>query len=177
MAEITGDGDGFLPEVSNGRVVDFQAMSTLILAPNPTPLTISGSFREGKSSSQRRTSVRPSMDVDDFLNLFHGSNPVHVELNCLENEVRDMDRELREAQAKIKALKLSARLREKAVEELTEEVLKVEEKLKLSEYLLESKNLEIKKINDEKKASWQLNLPLTQNLEEGFLKKASSWKQ
>ena len=52
---------GFFPEVSNGRVVDFQAMSTLILASNPTPLTISGSFREGKSSSQWRTLVRPSM--------------------------------------------------------------------------------------------------------------------
>ncbi|KAG6599918.1 Microtubule-associated protein 70-1, partial [Cucurbita argyrosperma subsp. sororia] len=153
MAEISGDGDGFLPEVSNGRAVDSLATSTPISAPNPTPLTVSGSFREGKSSSRRRTSVRPSMDADDFLNLFHGSDPVKVELNRLENEVRDKDRELGEAQAKIKALKLSERLREKAVEELTEELSKAEEKLKLTESLLESKNLEIKKINDEKKAS------------------------
>ncbi|XP_071707788.1 microtubule-associated protein 70-1-like isoform X2 [Rutidosis leptorrhynchoides] len=36
---------------------------------------------------------------------------------------------------------------------LTEELSKVDEKLKLTESLLESKNLEIKKINDEKKAS------------------------
>ncbi|XP_023545101.1 microtubule-associated protein 70-1-like isoform X1 [Cucurbita pepo subsp. pepo] len=180
MAEISGDGGGFLPEVSNGRAVDSQATPTPIPAPNPTSLTVSGSFKEGKSSSRRRTSVRPSMDADDFFNLFPGSDPVKLELNRLENEVRDKDRELGEAQAKIKALKLSERLREKAVEELTEELSKAEEKLKLTESLLESKvftepfffnllytfwliscnlscnilqNLEIKKINDEKKAS------------------------
>lgn len=153
MAEISGDGGGFLPEVNNGRGLDSQATPTPVTAPNPTPLTVSGSFKEGKSSSRRRTSVRPSMDADDFLNLLHGSDPVKVELNRLENEVRDKDRELGEAQAKIKALKLSERLREKAVEELTEELSRAEEKLKLTESLLESKNLEIKKINDEKKAS------------------------
>ncbi|XVF49855.1 hypothetical protein PTKIN_Ptkin04bG0049600 [Pterospermum kingtungense] len=63
------------------------------------------------------------------------------------------DRELGEAQAEIKALRMSERLRQKAVEELTDELSKMEEKLKLTESLLESKNLEIKKINDEKKAS------------------------
>ncbi|GAB4828705.1 hypothetical protein Ancab_018370 [Ancistrocladus abbreviatus] len=121
--------------------------------PTPPPLTASASFKEGKSSSRRRASRRPSFDSDDFINLLHGSDPVKVELNRLENEARDKERELAEAQAEIKALKLSERLREKAVEELTEELAKVEEKLKLTENLLESKNLEIKKINDEKKAS------------------------
>ncbi|KAH7656035.1 Microtubule-associated protein 70 [Dioscorea alata] len=106
-----------------------------------------------RSASRRRTSVRSSLDADDFINLLHGSDPVKVELNRLENEVRDKDRELGEAQAEIKALKLSERAREKAVEELTEELAKVDEKLKLTESLLESKNLEIKRINDEKKAS------------------------
>ena len=88
MAEISGDGGGFLPEVSNGRAVDSQATPTPIPAPNPTSLTVSGSFKEGKSSSRRRTSVRPSMDADDFFNLFPGSDPVKLELNRLENEVR-----------------------------------------------------------------------------------------
>ncbi|XP_071701671.1 microtubule-associated protein 70-2-like [Rutidosis leptorrhynchoides] len=87
------------------------------------------------------------------MNMLHGSDPVKVELNRLENEVRNKDRELNEAQAEIKALKLSERLREKAVEELTEELSKVDEKLKLTESLLDTKTLEIKKINDEKKAS------------------------
>ncbi|KAE9597532.1 hypothetical protein Lal_00029836 [Lupinus albus] len=118
----------------------------------PAPFTVSGSFKEGKSSSRRRA-MRPSLDADEFMNLFHGSDPVKVELNRLENEVKDKDRELSEAHAEIKALKLSERLREKAVEELTEELSKVDEKLKLTESLLESKNLEIKKTNDEKKAS------------------------
>ncbi|RYR17774.1 hypothetical protein Ahy_B03g062457 isoform A [Arachis hypogaea] len=122
-------------------------------AVTPAPLTVSASFKEGKSSSRRRASMRPSLDADEFMNLLHGSDPVKVELNRLENEVRDKDRELSESQAEIKALRLSERLREKAVEELTEELSKVEGKLKLTESLLESKNLEIKKINDEKKAS------------------------
>ena len=153
MAKIFCNGDGFLPEVSNGQVVDFRATSMLISPSNSMSLMISGSFREGKISSQRRTLVRPRMDIDDVLYLFHGLDSVKVELNRLENEVRDKDRELNEAQAKIKALKLSEWLREKAVEELTEELSKAEEKLKLIESLLENKNLEIKEINDEKNAS------------------------
>ncbi|XP_061351219.1 microtubule-associated protein 70-2-like isoform X2 [Gastrolobium bilobum] len=147
MAEVSGDG-GVEATVAT-----------------PPSFTVSGSFKEGKSSSRRRApSMRPSLDADEFMNLLHGSDPVKVELNRLENEVRDKDRELSEAQAEIKALKFSERLREKAVEELTEELSKVEGKLKLTESLLESKvllgascnlrqNLEIKKINDEKKAS------------------------
>ncbi|KAF8398946.1 hypothetical protein HHK36_014811 [Tetracentron sinense] len=156
MAYLSGDGEGVsartaTPELngtgggSNGRFTANEA------APAP-PLTVSGSFKEGKTM-RRRASVRPSLDADEFINLLHGSDPVKVELNRLENEVRDKDRELGEAQAEIKALRLSERLREKAVEELTEELAKVDEKLKLTESLLESKNLEIKKINDEKKAS------------------------
>ncbi|WJX93244.1 hypothetical protein P8452_74794 [Trifolium repens] len=133
MAEVSGDGG---------------EMAT------PALLSVSGSFKEGKTSSRRRGSVRqPSMDADEFMNLLHGSDPVKVELNRLENEVRDKDRELSEAQAEIKALRHSERLREKAVEELTDELSKVDGKLKLTESLLETKNLEIKKINDEKKAA------------------------
>ncbi|KAM7254699.1 hypothetical protein ACFE04_019940 [Oxalis oulophora] len=115
----------------------------------------SASFKEGGGrSSSRRRAVRQSFDADnEFITMLHGSDPVKVELNRLENEVRDKDRELGEAQAEIKALRFSERLREKAVEELTDELTKMAEKLKLTESLLESKNLEIKKINDEKKAS------------------------
>ncbi|PQQ18840.1 microtubule-associated protein 70-1 [Prunus yedoensis var. nudiflora] len=147
MDEVSGDGGTTL-------VAEFSSNGPVPGAtPTPPPLTVSGSFKEGKSSSRKRGFMRPSMDGDEFINLLHGSDPVKVELNRLENEVRDKDRELGEAQAQIKALKLSERAREKAVEELTDELLKVEEKLKLTESLLESKNLEIKKINDEKKAS------------------------
>ncbi|XP_057777569.1 microtubule-associated protein 70-2-like [Salvia miltiorrhiza] len=148
MAEVSGEGSaGFAVERNPGEASGNAQAST--------PLTVSASFKEGssKGSSRRRASVRPSLDADEFINLLHGSDPVKLELNRLENEVRDKDRELGEAHSQIKALKLSERLREKAVEELTDELGKVDEKLKLTESLLESKNLEIKRINDEKKAS------------------------
>ncbi|KAK8265386.1 hypothetical protein V6Z12_D12G175200 [Gossypium hirsutum] len=151
MAEISGEA----AEIgSNGRSDSPVRMSltTAVVAP---PLAVSASFKEsgGKGSSRRKV-VRPSFDADnEFITLLHGSDPVKVELNRLENEVRDKDRELGEAQAEIKALRMSERQREKAVEELTDELSRMEEKLKLTESLLESKNLEIKKINDEKKAS------------------------
>lgn len=51
-----------------------------------TPLAATASFRG--SSSRRRAPVRPSLDADEFMNLLHGSDPVKVELNRLENEVR-----------------------------------------------------------------------------------------
>ncbi|XP_058079808.1 microtubule-associated protein 70-1-like [Magnolia sinica] len=147
-----GEGPATAAELgcSSGGNVRSDAVVSML---TPQQLTVSGSFKGDGKGSRRRASIRPSLDADDFINLLHGSDPVKVELNRLENEVRDKDRELGEAQAEIKALKLSERLREKAVEELTEELSKVEEKLKLTESLLENKNLEIKKINDEKKAS------------------------
>ncbi|PSR84872.1 Microtubule-associated protein like, partial [Actinidia chinensis var. chinensis] len=146
MAEVSGDGGGMsLSTMADGGNV-------MPVTSEAIAVTALGSFREGRSL-RRRAPLRPSLDADEFMNLLHGSDPVKVELNRLENEVRDKDRELGDAHAEIKALRLSERLREKAVEELTEELAKVEEKLKLTESLLDSKNLEIKKINDEKKAS------------------------
>ncbi|XP_068658264.1 microtubule-associated protein 70-2-like [Aristolochia californica] len=115
-----------------------------------TVLTPSSSFKSRKKGS---LIARAGSEVDDLINLLHGSDPVKVELNRLENEVRDKDRELGEAQAEIKALRFSERLKEKAVEELSAELKKVDEKLKATEVLLENRNLEIKKINDEKKAA------------------------
>ncbi|KAL3637149.1 hypothetical protein CASFOL_019448 [Castilleja foliolosa] len=108
----------------------------------------------GSVKTRRKTAIsRNGSEMDDVITLMHGSDPVRVELTRLENEVREKDRELGEAHAKIKALKLSERLKERAVEELTDELKKVDGKLKLTESQLESKNLEIKKINEEKKAA------------------------
>ncbi|KAL1201101.1 Microtubule-associated protein 70-3 [Cardamine amara subsp. amara] len=136
---------GYSFEVNNGRTT----------ARNASPsLTVCEGGGGGSKGLSRRRSMKPSFDADnEFITLLHGSDPVKIELNRLENDVRDKDRELSEAQAEIKALRLSERQREKAVEELTEELGKMSEKLKLSENLLESKNLEIKKINEEKRAS------------------------
>ncbi|KAG6595418.1 Microtubule-associated protein 70-2, partial [Cucurbita argyrosperma subsp. sororia] len=117
-------------------------------------LSSSASFKHRKKPNVTAPPIsRAGSDVDDVITLLHGSDPVRVELNRLENEVRDKDRELGEALAEVKSLKNSERLKERAVEELTDELKKVDEKLKATEALLESKNLEIKKINDEKKAA------------------------
>ncbi|CAN7034389.1 unnamed protein product [Brassica rapa subsp. trilocularis] len=145
MSDVSGDGDA-------------TASITQPASSYPT-LKVSASYKEsggGKSFSKRRP-IKLSLDdgaaENEFITQLHGSDPVKVELNRLENEVRDKDRELGEAHAEIKALRLSERQREKAVEELTEELAKLDEKLKLTESILQSKNLEIKKINEEKKAS------------------------
>lgn len=89
MAEVSEEGGAVAPatatpETSNGR----SASESTPTAMQPTPLMVSGSFKEGKSSSRRRASVRPSLDADEFINLLHGSDPVKVELNRLENDVR-----------------------------------------------------------------------------------------
>ncbi|KAF3486678.1 hypothetical protein F2Q69_00055601 [Brassica cretica] len=121
---------GYAFEVSNGRPTASElGSSRRNSSPQRPSLTKSSSVREGGGSKGRR-SMKPSSD-DEFITLLHGSDPVRVELSRLENEVRDKDRELSESQAEIKALRLSERQRKKAVEE----------------------NLEIKKINEEKKAS------------------------
>ncbi|THU49663.1 hypothetical protein C4D60_Mb06t11910 [Musa balbisiana] len=136
--------------------VDEASVRNATLQKGSAVLTTSSSFKiEGRAASalRRRASMKPNLEAEEFINLLHGSDPVRVELSRLENEVRDRDRELSEAQAEIKALRLSERAREKAVEELTEELNKMDEKLKLTESLLENRNLEIKKINDEKKAA------------------------
>lgn len=156
MAELSGDVGGVSPAMDTPELSGYGNGAAPVVTPTPPPpLTVSGSFKEGKSSSRRRGHMRPSMDSDEFINLLHGSDPVKVELNRLENEVRganavrssgfcedlelvlldfecfdlfllvysygffaDKDRELGEAQAEIKALRLSERLREKAVEEV-----------------------------------------------------------
>lgn len=49
----------------------------------------SASYREGRSATRRRAPMRPpSLDADEFFNLMHGSDPIKIELNRLENEVR-----------------------------------------------------------------------------------------
>lgn len=107
-----------------------------------------------KYAKKRQSSVnRPASEVDDIATLLPGSDPLRLELTRLENQLRDKDRELGDTRSEIKALKYSDRLKGKAVEELTGELHKVDEKLKLAEALLESKHLEIKKITEEKKSA------------------------
>ena len=75
MAEVLEDGGALSSagEASNGRSTFPDWTPTTM---QPAPLTVPGSFKEGKSSSRRRTSVKPSMDADKFINLLHGSDPL-----------------------------------------------------------------------------------------------------
>ncbi|CAH8363507.1 unnamed protein product [Eruca vesicaria subsp. sativa] len=145
---------GYAFEANNGRPTGSEfGSSRRNASPQRPSLTKSSSSREGSKGRRSVKASCPDADNNEFITLLHGSDPVRIELSRLENEVRDKDRELSESQAEIKALRLSERQREKAVEELTDELGKMSEKLKLTENLLQSKNLEIKKINEEKRAS------------------------
>jgi hypothetical protein len=47
-----------------------------------------GNASAHKGSARRRGVAQVGLDADDLLTLMHGSDPVKVELNRLENEVR-----------------------------------------------------------------------------------------
>lgn len=75
MADPSGGWEGFAAEAGGGGGG----------GGNAAALAAAASF---KGASRRRGSIRPSLDADEFLNLLHGSDPVKIELNRLENEVR-----------------------------------------------------------------------------------------
>ncbi|KAK6917865.1 Microtubule-associated protein 70 [Dillenia turbinata] len=79
------------------------------------------------------------------------SDPIVFELNRLQNQLKEKERELGAANVEIKALKATEVLKDKALEELGNEVEKLDGKLRVTENLLEQKNLEIKKLADDKK--------------------------
>ncbi|KAJ6700310.1 MICROTUBULE-ASSOCIATED PROTEIN 70-5 [Salix purpurea] len=78
-------------------------------------------------------------------------DPVVLELNRLQNLLKEKERELGAAQGEIKALRATEALKDKAIEEFRNGVGQLEEKLGVMENLVESKNLEIKKLKNEKK--------------------------
>ncbi|KAL5574891.1 hypothetical protein UlMin_016590 [Ulmus minor] len=89
-------------------------------------------------------------EEQEELSLAH-PDPVVLELNRLQNLLKDKDRELGFAHGEIKSLRATEALKDKAVEELRNKVDKLDEKLRVAENLLEHKNLEIKKLTSEKK--------------------------
>ncbi|XP_017257461.1 microtubule-associated protein 70-5 [Daucus carota subsp. sativus] len=78
-------------------------------------------------------------------------DPVILELNRLQNQLKEKERELGDTRSEIKGLRTADVLKAKAVEELANELNKLDEKLRLNEALLEQKNLDIKKLTNEKK--------------------------
>ncbi|KAL9455559.1 hypothetical protein AB3S75_004890 [Citrus x aurantiifolia] len=84
------------------------------------------------------------------LSLAH-PDPVVLELNRLQNQLKEKDWELADAQGEIKALRATEVLKDKAIEELRNEVGKIDGKLRVTQNVLEHRNLEIKKVTSEKK--------------------------
>ncbi|CAI9087130.1 OLC1v1021123C1 [Oldenlandia corymbosa var. corymbosa] len=78
-------------------------------------------------------------------------DPFLLELKSLQNQLREKERELGAAQNEIKALRATQVLKDKAVDELQNEVKRLGDKLGATENLLHQQNLDIKKLNNEKK--------------------------
>ncbi|CAI0460546.1 unnamed protein product [Linum tenue] len=82
---------------------------------------------------------------------FPHSDPLVLELNRLQNLLKEKYRELGVSHGEIKGLRTADALKDKAIEELRIQMTRLDEKLRASENLIENKNLEIKKLVDEKK--------------------------
>ncbi|XP_011095917.1 microtubule-associated protein 70-5 isoform X1 [Sesamum indicum] len=89
--------------------------------------------------------------VGEDISLVSHPDPVVLELNRLQNQLKEKERELGKAQSEIRALRATEVLKDKALEELGSEVKRLEGKLRSSENHIEQKNLDIKKLTDEKK--------------------------
>ncbi|XP_078164206.1 microtubule-associated protein 70-4-like [Carex rostrata] len=79
------------------------------------------------------------------------SDPIIIELNRLENHLREKERELEHACREIKALKTAEVLKDRALIEISNELNNQDEKLRLYEEQLEQKNLEIQRLFNEKR--------------------------
>ncbi|KAL6867382.1 hypothetical protein ACP4OV_015406 [Aristida adscensionis] len=95
-------------------------------------------------------------EVDHGKEAFHGhghgrSDPVVDELNRLENLLREKERELGHAYSEIKGLKVTDALKDKAIAELSKELKKQDEKIRILEKQLEQKNLDVKRLSNERK--------------------------
>ncbi|KAL9237016.1 hypothetical protein vseg_011608 [Gypsophila vaccaria] len=73
------------------------------------------------------------------------------ELTRFHNLLTERDNELGIARSEIKALRATEALKEKALEELEAKYNKLDEKLAITEHVIQQKNLEIKKLTDDKK--------------------------
>ncbi|KAL8033012.1 hypothetical protein ABFX02_13G135600 [Erythranthe guttata] len=104
-------------------------------------------------TSSKRETPGKMYAVEEDVSLLSHSDPFVLELNRLQNQLKEGERELVKAQTEIRALRATEVLKDKAVDELGSEVERLEEKLRCSETYLEQKNIDIKKLTDEKKVA------------------------
>ncbi|KAM7266062.1 hypothetical protein ACFE04_003745 [Oxalis oulophora] len=78
-------------------------------------------------------------------------DPIVLELNRLQNQLKEKERELGVARCEIKALRATDASKDKAIKDLRNQVNHLDDKLDVAENVLDHKNLEIKKLTNEKK--------------------------
>ncbi|KAJ3669574.1 hypothetical protein LUZ60_011524 [Juncus effusus] len=111
-----------------------------------------------KNQQGKRSLYLEDEEEEEYIILPHSLDPVKIELNRLSNEIKEKDRDVSEAQNEIKGLRITDRAKDKALCEVTEELKKVYEKLEASEITIENKNLEIRRINEEKREALHAQL-------------------
>ncbi|XP_018448665.1 microtubule-associated protein 70-5 isoform X3 [Raphanus sativus] len=79
-----------------------------------------------------------------------GENPFASNTSSLQNQLREKDKELLAAKAETEALRTNEDLKNRAFEKLRENVRKLEERLGVSKNLVEQKEVEMKKLEEEK---------------------------
>ncbi|XP_010440039.1 PREDICTED: microtubule-associated protein 70-5 [Camelina sativa] len=79
-----------------------------------------------------------------------GENPFVSNTSSLQNQLKDKEKELLAAKAEVEALRTNEELKDRVFKELRESVRKLEEKLGASENLVEQKEVEMKKLKEEK---------------------------
>ncbi|KAL0890188.1 hypothetical protein Bca101_014171 [Brassica carinata] len=79
-----------------------------------------------------------------------GENPFSSNTSSLQSQLKEKDKELLAAKTEIKALRTNEELKNRAFEELRENVRKLEERLRASKNLVEQKEVEMKKLEEEK---------------------------
>ncbi|KAF8096808.1 hypothetical protein N665_0301s0052 [Sinapis alba] len=79
-----------------------------------------------------------------------GENPFASNTSSLQSQLKEKDKELLAAKAEIEALRTNEELKNRAFEELRENMKKLEERLEVCKNLVEQKEVEMKKLEEEK---------------------------
>ncbi|VVB12766.1 unnamed protein product [Arabis nemorensis] len=79
-----------------------------------------------------------------------GENPFVSDTSSLQNQLKEKEKELLAAKAEIEALRTNEELKDRAFGELRENVRKLEERLGATNNLVEQKEVEMKKLEEEK---------------------------
>ncbi|EOA16452.1 hypothetical protein CARUB_v10004607mg [Capsella rubella] len=79
-----------------------------------------------------------------------GENPFVSNTSSLQNQLKEKEKELLAAKAEVEALRTNEELKDRVFKELRESVRKLEEKLGATENLVEQKEVEMKKLEEEK---------------------------